>query len=184
MTILALLYIAASLHDGNVAYQTGKYDEAIATYKQVLADAGDKSVVLFDLGDALYRKQDYSQAESAWDRAARASRESGMVARARYNQGNAAYCQASAIFKTNPQDALVLLQRAANSYSAALRTDPGLRQAQHNLDATREFLRRFKTMVEPTAAPDSSPEQILTSERAPAARSAGKPRRSTANRDW
>ena len=114
--------LSGSLREGNAAYQAGRYDEALAAYQQVLTASGASFEVLFDMGDAYYRKQDYRQAEKAWGLAASACRSDEMAASARYNQGNALYRQAAAFLKTNQPQATDLLVRAAAFYSAAGRS--------------------------------------------------------------
>ena len=64
----------AQLLTGNIYFESGKYDEAIAAYRQVLEKSPDNPRVLYNLGSALMKKGDEFAAMEYFKKAATADR--------------------------------------------------------------------------------------------------------------
>lgn len=177
--LIALLGVSARdyVTSGNAAYHAGRYREAIAAYRSALAVSPDAAEAWFDLGDALYRQGELTEAERYWEQASRASNNRRFIARCRYNQGNAIYRRATALSSQNVEHAIAALNQAVNAYATSLKLDSHFNAARYNLDAAREFIRRLKART----TPEPDPDEIL---RLDSAGGASPRRRGTAEKDW
>lgn len=99
------------------------HQAALAAFLAARARDPDAPAILFDVGTAYYRLGRFEAAGAAFDRAARTA-PPPLAAKARYNQGNAAYRQGD-------------IPGAMAGYEAALAIDPDDADARANLDWLR-----------------------------------------------
>ncbi|HXE58260.1 MAG TPA: VWA domain-containing protein [Gemmatimonadales bacterium] len=109
-------------------YEEGRYREAQELYRR-LAGSRDDPALRYDLGNALYRMRRYEAAAREFERARRGAVVDSLRQRAAFNLGNA-YVRAA----EEADRKLELLERAVRAYEAALRLDPGDRDAKWNLE--------------------------------------------------
>ena len=120
--------VAEHIARGNAALAQGKFDDALAAYRQAQIDAPEDARVHFNIGDVLYRQKQYAQAEQTYRQAlAGAGRQ--LRAKAAYNLGNAQFQQGK-------------LTDAAESYERALEIDPHDMDAKFNLELVQLLLNR------------------------------------------
>ena len=116
---------------GLAAAARGEHQTALAAFLAARARDPDDAAILYNIGTAYYRLGRFSEALAAFDRAA-AGPDKALAAKARYNQGNAAW-------RLHDRD------RAMAAYEAALILDPADADARANLDWLR---------TNPSPAPD------------------------------
>lgn len=114
---------ADNVAQGVAAWEAGGHAPALAAFLAARARDPDNPAILYDIGTAYYRLDAFDRAEAAFDRAA-AGAPPPLAARARYNQGNAAYRRGDA-------------DAAIRCYEAALALDPNDADAKANLDWLR-----------------------------------------------
>ncbi|WP_043600949.1 vWA domain-containing protein [Solidesulfovibrio magneticus] len=116
---------------GLAAAARGDGQDALAAFLAARARDPDDATILFNIGVAYYRLGRFAESLAAFDRAA-AGPDKALAAKARYNQGNAAW-------------RLHDRGRAMAAYEAALILDPADADARANLDWLR---------TNPSPAPD------------------------------
>ncbi len=116
---------------GLAAAARGDGQSALAAFLAARARDPDDATIIFNIGVAYYRLGRFAEALAAFDRAA-AGPDKALAAKARYNQGNAAW-------RLHDRD------RAMAAYEAALILDPADADARANLDWLR---------TNPSPAPD------------------------------
>jgi Ca-activated chloride channel family protein len=128
------------VRDGNKAYRSGQYDQALAKYKAALMAGGDPGVVAYNLGNTHYALRESEAAQQAYTESMRPQRArdlSGSV----YNLGNA-YLQGGKI------------EEAISAYIEALKLNPDDEDAKYNLELARRMLNQMQQ-----SQPEQSPDQ-------------------------
>ncbi len=128
------------VRDGNKAYRSGQYDQALAKYKAALMAGGDPSVVAYNLGNTHYALGESDAAQQAYTESMRPGRPrdlSGSV----YNLGNA-YLQGGK------------MSEAISAYIEALKLNPDDEDAKYNLELARRMLNQMQQ-----SQPEQSPDQ-------------------------
>ncbi|MEZ5363748.1 MAG: tetratricopeptide repeat protein [Bryobacterales bacterium] len=136
------------VNEGNKQYHDEEYQEALKNYRLASEQSPDSYLAHFNLGAALYRIDEYTQAVTAFQQAAQMARDSGDKqgeSLSRYNLGNAFFRSSEADARTNPREAVGALENAVESYQQALEVDPKLADAQHNIAMAR---RRMKELLD------------------------------------
>ncbi len=132
---------------GNEAYSKKNYSEALNAYQQAEKLHPDSPRVLFNKGDALYRKGDFQKAMEAYEQAAALSRDSKLEAWSKFNQGNAAFRQGLHQAQASPSQALDSITRSVRAYRDALRADPSLNDARHNIELARRVIEQLRRQL-------------------------------------
>jgi Ca-activated chloride channel family protein len=118
------------VQDGNKAYRSGQYDQALAKYKAALMAGGDPRIVAYNLGNTHYALRESEAAQQAYTESMRPERPrdlSGSV----YNLGNA-YLQGGKI------------SEAISAYIEALKLNPDDEDAKYNLELARRMLNQMQ----------------------------------------
>jgi Ca-activated chloride channel family protein len=145
VTAAGLADAARSLVErGNRAYQQGQFDKALEAYEQAARVKPEAAEIWFNIGDAYYRLGDYRAAMGAYEQAAVRSRRTALEARSKFNQGNACFRQALAEGATDPSRALEGLATSVRLYQDALKLDPALDDARHNIEVARRLMKQFE----------------------------------------
>jgi Ca-activated chloride channel homolog len=115
---------------GNRAYLDGKNDEAITDYQKAQTVVPEAPQLHYDLGNVLYRQENWAGAAEAYERALGAAGPD-LAPRAAYNLGNA-------LFKDEKYD------DAVKAYMRALKAAPADADAKHNLEMALRALEEQK----------------------------------------
>lgn len=129
---------------GNRAYEAGNHDEALARYTEAQTAAPDAPELHYDIGNALYRKEDYAAAVEAYRRALAGSR-TDLLPDAAYNLGNAHFRERR-------------FREAAEAYRQGLELRPDDPDARRNLELALRALERENR-------PEQEPQQQEQQER-------------------
>jgi len=112
------------------AYEKGVWDQALDGFVDLQVERPDDSEVVYDVGSARYRLEDYEGAADAFSAAA-ATGDATLRSEALYNLGNTAYRAGR-------------LDEAVERYKAALEADPDDADAKFNLEFVRREIERRK----------------------------------------
>lgn len=117
------------LQQGNKLYNEGKYDAASAEYIKALQKDPTNTAGLFNLGSALYQKQQYDSSRKLMAATAGAIKDKQGKAAANYNIGNTYMAQKK-------------WEDAVNAYKNTLRNNPLDADAKYNLSYAQEMLKK------------------------------------------
>ena len=124
---------AASLYDtvqsGNKLYQAGKFDEALKTYVDGQIEHTDDPNLKYNIASSRYKTKNYEEAVKGYLDVATTAKDIKLQEKALYGSGNALFRQGK-------------LEEAIEYYKKALELDPNDQDAKHNLEFTREELKR------------------------------------------
>ena len=107
-------------HRGNQSFEKGDFDDASYHYLKTLEDKSDDFRAQYNLGNTLYKKNQYSDAVSTYQKALKNAKTKEQKTAALYNLGNA-------YFKNKQQ------KEAVDSYKQALKLDPNNQTILKNL---------------------------------------------------
>ncbi len=122
---------------GNRNLEKGDPDRAIESYERASVDAPESPVIALNLGNAHFRKEEWSAAREYFEKAALESRDLGLEAEAWYNLGNTAFRQAERQEDSDLEKSLEHYEEAVRFYQTALEKNPELEDAAFNLEVTR-----------------------------------------------
>lgn len=123
--------------EGNSAYAKELYDDALSAYEEASVERPESPHIYFNKGAVYYRKGDYEKAKEAFDNAAMKSKDLRLEAKARYNLGNCEFREAQRQQDSDLQKAVEAYQRSITHYQSALKLDPQMKDAAHNIEVTR-----------------------------------------------
>ena len=126
---------------GNSEYEKQQYDEAAALYEKASVKLPESGVIAFNLGDVLYRLEDYSGARNHFEDTAMKTRDLSLEAKAWYNMGNCAFGEGSRQVDSDMEKALEFYKESVSFYAAALEKDPDLSDAAHNMEIVRLYIK-------------------------------------------
>lgn len=115
---------------GNKLYRDQQYEKAAEAYEKVLVRAPKNPIAMYNLGNALYRKNNAAEAEKLFDATIENSEDKRVVSDAWYNKG---------VSLTNQKK----LEESIDAYKQALRLNPADTLARENLvRALRELKKK------------------------------------------
>jgi len=134
---------AGLVEKGNHAFRSGKYDEALACYEKALVDAPESAHIYFNKGAAHFRKGNYKEAAELFESAALKTKDLKLEAKGRYNQGNCMFRESERQRDSDLQKSLEALRNAVARYQQALKLDPALKDAAHNIEVSRLIMKQI-----------------------------------------
>lgn len=121
----------STIRSGNKQYEKGDYVGAEVSYRRALEQNPRSGEAAFNLVDALYKQELYDEAAQVAVQVAADSSDTGRMAKAYYNQGNALFQQRK-------------LKEALEAYKSSLRLNPADQEAKFNLAYTKKLLEQDK----------------------------------------
>ena len=131
------------VQQGNEAYQNEEYSNALESYEQAAEQAPDSPHIWFNRGSALYKEGQYDKAMDAFEQAGLSSGNPGIEALSKFSQGNTSFRKGVTQQETDPQQALASVERGVQLYQDALKVDPGLNDARHNIEVARRMMQQL-----------------------------------------
>jgi len=138
------------VESGNEAFSQGDYAAAFESYEKAAASGADSAIILFNKGDALYKQDKFAEALDVFEQAtakAVENKDQALEAQSRYNMGNSAFRKAEGLSRENPQMALEEYKRSSGYYQAAVKLNPDLSEAGHNLEVARMAARQIEDLI-------------------------------------
>ena len=136
-------------------YKQGKLDEALQKYNDASVALPDSDIVNFNMGTALYKKEDYQKAIDSFTKAL-TSDDKKIEADALYNLGNCKYKLGKLKENTDLSSTVALLRESLDYYKRAVELD------QKNTDArfNHEFVEReLKVLLDKLKQQQSSADK-------------------------
>ena len=129
---------------GNTLYLEGENDPALSEYQKAQARIPEAPQLHYDIGNVLYRQENWSGAAEAYEHALGAAGPD-LAARAAYNLGNA-------LFHDEKYD------DAVKAYTRALKGSPQDADAKHNLEMALRALEQKKQQQQQQQQQQKKPE--------------------------
>jgi Ca-activated chloride channel family protein len=133
-----------SVEEGNRLYSEGRFNEAHRKYLEALLEDPESPLILFNDGSALYRDQDFRDAQQRFQEALE-SGDPALRNAAWYNLGNALYRQQR-------------FKESLEAYKEALRANPSDTDAKHNLERVLEQLQQQEQQPREGSGEDQAQE--------------------------
>ncbi len=144
-----------SVKEANKLYQQGKLDEALQKYNDASVAMPDSDIVNFDMGAALYKKEDYQKAIDAFTKAL-VSDNKKIEADALYNLGNSKYKLGKLKENTDLSATVGLLRESLDYYKRAVELDQKNKDARFN----HEFVEKeLKVLADKLKKQESNPDK-------------------------
>ncbi|MAV38521.1 MAG: hypothetical protein CMJ59_24045 [Planctomycetaceae bacterium] len=141
--------------DGIRHFQAGRFAEADRAFAEAEVSEPENATIWFDRACALTAAGELEKARKLFQQAA-LSRNAPLEVRCHYNLGCLAAGQAQGLLGQDPavaeesvrQQCLALLMQAVGHYRDCLRLDPGHRDARHNLELIRIYIKHIQSLWE------------------------------------
>ncbi|MFH0827907.1 MAG: tetratricopeptide repeat protein [Candidatus Omnitrophota bacterium] len=144
-----------NVKEANKLYQQGKLDEALQKYNDASVAIPDSDIVNFDMGAALYKKEDYQKAIGAFTKAL-VSDNKKIEADALYNLGNCKYKLGKLKENTDLSATVGLLRESLDYCKRAVELDQKNKDARFN----HEFVEKeLKVLVDKLKKQESNPDK-------------------------
>jgi len=128
---------------GNDRYENGDFTSAQNHYKSSLDKDPSMLEANFNLGNALFRQEDYAGATKQFEQAAKLSKTEAERAQAYHNLGNSFLKSAEQQAKVGQMQELnPLLEKSIESYKNALRNNPSDDESRYNLALAQKLLKQ------------------------------------------
>ncbi len=145
---LVLVALAAcdpgALKEGDRFFAQGKYEEAVAKYKEILARRPDSGVIHYNLAVALYKRGNYLEAADHFTKVL-AGATPGMEAKTSYNIGNCKVKAGEEIENKDPPKAADLYREALDYYRRATELEGGDEDFTYNYQLVK---RKLETLLD------------------------------------
>lgn len=115
--------------EGNREYSKQRYDQSEIEYRKAIDAKADADKAIFNLGDALYRMENYEEAGKEFDRHAVMKSGNESVAASHYNRGNS-------LLKAGK------IEESIDAYKSSLLANPGNHEAKYNLAYAQDLLKQ------------------------------------------
>jgi tetratricopeptide (TPR) repeat protein len=138
------------VEEGNKAFAQEDYGASWEHYNKAAEMEPESAIVMFNMGDALYKQEKFAEAFNAFEQAAAKALQNNdrmLEARSRYNMGNSSFRKAEKLLQENPEMALAEYKRSSEYYQAAVKLDPDFTDAAHNLEASRIAARQIEEVI-------------------------------------
>ena len=152
------------IEQGNSALSNGQYDKALEAYDKASVERPESPEIYYNKGNVFYRQEDYDKAKEMFETAALKTKDLQLEARCDYNLGNTLFCQGQRQKDSDLQKALAAYQTAIKHYQDALKRDPALKDAAHNIEIARlimkDILDKLKKQAEDQKKQQEQQKQI------------------------
>lgn len=117
--------------EGNKDLDSNDFVNAEASYRKAISENAENSIAPYNLGNAYYENETYSEAFGRFKQAAEKATEKADKHKAYHNMGN--------VFMKNKE-----YDKAVEAYKEALRNDPTDEETRYNLALAKEMLEKQK----------------------------------------
>ncbi len=124
---------------GTKALAEKRYDDAINTFMEAVAESPESAEIYYNLGNAQYRAGNFEEAAGSYEDAASMARTDSMRSHSWYNLGNCMVKAGEALRETDAQASIHYCQQAVWFYRMALDYNPDFSNAAYNLEITQRI---------------------------------------------
>lgn len=158
-TCFAASIAKKKVKEANRLYKQGKFDEALQKYNDANIALPDSDIVNFNMGAALYKKEDYQKAIDFFTKAL-TSEDKKLEADALYNLGNCKYKLGKLKENTDLSSTVGLLRESLDYYKRAVEIDQKNTDARFNHEyVERELKVLLDKLKEQQSSADKQKEQ-------------------------
>ncbi|MEN6427503.1 MAG: tetratricopeptide repeat protein [Phycisphaerales bacterium] len=125
------------LNQGNGLYGDGQYTEAINKYNDALVEQPQSVEPRFNKANSYYRLDDLSEAMDLYQEVAAQSKDMNLVAKAKYNLGNAFFQRGAKQRDSDLQKAVEDMKTSITHWRQVLDIDPKNEKAARNIEVAR-----------------------------------------------
>jgi len=149
LSVVGVLQIEASspkqtIKEGNLLYEQGDYVGSERKYKEALEKDSESDIINFNLGTALYKKEEYGEAVDHFQKVY-LSEDDQLKHKAYYNSGNALYkIGISQEKKSSAALAIPPVEKSLKQYERALEIDENDEDTKHNYAFVQKELKRLR----------------------------------------
>jgi tetratricopeptide (TPR) repeat protein len=118
-----------SVRKGNRLYKEGKFQESVQEYKKAAGENPSDPLTLYNLGNAVFRTNNYDEAITDFDKSIELSKDKAFIEKSYYNKG---------VSYTKQKKLLESIE----AYKAAIKIDPADADVRHNLQKALHELRK------------------------------------------
>ena len=129
------------LNQGNRLYESDKFNDAVTKYDQALVESPQAPEPKFNKANSYYRLGDFARATDLYKQAAAEAKDMKLVAKAKYNLGNAFFQQGIKQRDSNLQKALEDLQTGIGFWRQSLDIEPENDNAARNIEVARLIIK-------------------------------------------
>ena len=147
-----------NVREGNKMFKQGDYASSAKEYEEALQKDPESDIVHFNLGTALYKKEDYDQALEHLQQAL-LSDQASIRQKAHYNLGNTFYQSGLKYEQGHLENAISFLEKSVVEYQRALELNPKDSDAKDNVDFVKKELERLKKKLKEQKSQQQSAEQ-------------------------
>jgi Ca-activated chloride channel homolog len=122
------------IYDGNKYYKDGKFEKAQQSYNLALEKNMSSKESIFNLGDALFRQEKYTDAAQQFSKIATSTDNKNIKAQAYHNLGNSLLLQTKEAAEKGDQEAISnKIDESIEAYKNALRINQNDEATRYNL---------------------------------------------------
>jgi len=137
-----------TIKEGNLLYEQGNYIASEKKYKEALEKDTESDIINFNLGAALYKKEEYGEAVDHFQKVY-LSENDQLKQKAYYNSGNALYkIGISEEREGSVAAAIPPIEQSLKQYERALEIDEYDEDTNHNYTFVQKELKRLKEIQE------------------------------------
>lgn len=131
LPLCSIISANQSVKKGNKLYKEGNYDEALKNYSASSANQSDSDILNFNIGTALFKKDDFEKAIEAFTKAL-LTENNEVEAMANYNIGNSKFKLGQLKENSDLSNAVALFREALDYYKRAIELDGKEKDAKFN----------------------------------------------------
>lgn len=128
---------------GNAFYKKGDFESSVKSYENALKSETESAVINFNLGTALYKNKNYSDAIDFLQKGL-LSDDLSLKKNAHFNLGDAFYAHGLRIENTQIDEAVAALEESFRQFTEVVNLDDKDKDAQYNRDIVQKKLQELK----------------------------------------
>ena len=155
--------VRETLGQGNGLYGDGQYTEAINKYNEALVEQPQAAEPKFNKANSYFKLDDLGEAMDLYQEVAAQSKDMNLVAKAKYNLGNAFFQRGAKQRDSDLQKAVEDMKTSIAHWRQALDIDPKNEKAARNIEVARltikDILDQIKKQQEQQKQDPNQPQQ-------------------------